>query len=1346
MIAIARAIALLVSFSALASGAAAAEPASPPPRRDEWQYLERLFTVDGFSSERPAPGRGFDGGQNAYRPDGLPGGDRLSVQSRRYGKVEFRRPPTDGDAPNFVPCEGQTIPVSTRRSFNVLFSLGAAHHGPQFGGIEFEFEDGTKGVGPIAFSDWYFEPVFGEETAFLLEPVGNASEPGGGVSIWLQRTPVPHVPGGATVPSRETGQSRESEKRIVAIRLPVQPNLKIFALTLGWRDGVEPIAFPPAEEGGKAEPGLVAIFGEPGFPHYGSSGDLTPERIRKAFVEAGIPAAVLGLEHLKDPRVFSVGAYPILVNPYGNSFPGDAEPSIRAYRKGGGAMVHVGTPLHHAVVRSPYGNWVDPGHDDRFLSHEGPLGLGIGGFRLVPALEIVAEPILEGWGLGGVDWDAYLIRGSDIPPRRGFQPTVLAKASLAPGDEVLPLLRGKTTGDDPFAAIVRHRGCPFDGAVDVRLAVVGFGLDHVEGPVSLTVELIVRSAAAVLKERGLIDAATWARATRPLHEQLRAPRRPEPVLPLADADGRLPRTAAISGRVAWSRIGGLDDEEKVLLASAQGLVNRGLGDGGLGDGDSTSVYLAADPGAEARLEAYRLGGLVAETVRLEPDGIIDLVGHRRAVIVDPEVYGSLNLAVMVAAAEGLLVSHPDLVERYRLEPVADLRGIFATGAEGYAWAMDDVWPALRSGCLALVRPDARSHAWIDYLIAHRVFTTWIPVGQAIHRRGASLEAETAEASRLLSRSPVGIPVITAPSGGGSGVEMPGIDPSFLSRFGKHRVPIDGLSNLSFTSGLRAVGIPGEPHDSPSGVGAPSGGGTSPAEVRGVAHPERVPANKVYVAQVSRALSDLRRLSARGVGGTASATASALEGMSPRPPPAAPRPALKAQVLRLRPIAPRIQLLRRIVPRAVPVPRPAEQRAAEGAERADSSDPATGRSGAAAAEGESADSGGSNGGSNVGYLLARAAFDLLPAETAAALAAMGEGDEIGCSGMGEVDLTTLGTAYGPASERVASLIWALTARSMERCGQSFFLLGDWRTVGGPEIALAARHLPSGSAILLEPRAGVEIGPREAAYVLDGRTVLHALAGDLGDLTRRLRSDASIARTRPIFTWATVGGTIGATVVGVGQPASLHPDIVLLAPGELVGSFGGAIERSARERVVLVPEGAVWRYHDQGVDLGREWRAPGCDDSAWAEGRAELGYGDGGEGRPEATVVSFGPDAERKHPTTYFRRSFEVGDPGRIEGLTLEVLRDDGCVVYINGEEAGRSNMPEGEIEYGTYASRAVGSDEEPVWQSLAPSLAPRATLLRRGRNVVAVEVHQSSASSSDLSFDLRLTAHPAPDPR
>jgi len=177
-------------------------------------------------------------------------------------------------------------------------------------------------------------------------------------------------------------------------------------------------------------------------------------------------------------------------------------------------------------------------------------------------------------------------------------------------------------------------------------------------------------------------------------------------------------------------------------------------------------------------------------------------------------------------------------------------------------------------------------------------------------------------------------------------------------------------------------------------------------------------------------------------------------------------------------------------------------------------------------------------------------------------------------------------------------------------------------------------------------------------------------------------------------------------------------------------GHAIIRgSAPLSQAIVPTGSDWRYLDDGSNAGIAWRAPDFDDSAWKLGAAQLGYGDG----DETTVVSFGPDSTNKFITTYFRHSFDVPDPAVYTNLELQILRDDGAIVYLNGAEVFRSNMPTGTVTSTTLAVNAVGGADETTFFSGFL----RASLLVRGTNVFAVEVHQSGPTSSDLSFDLAL---------
>ena len=178
------------------------------------------------------------------------------------------------------------------------------------------------------------------------------------------------------------------------------------------------------------------------------------------------------------------------------------------------------------------------------------------------------------------------------------------------------------------------------------------------------------------------------------------------------------------------------------------------------------------------------------------------------------------------------------------------------------------------------------------------------------------------------------------------------------------------------------------------------------------------------------------------------------------------------------------------------------------------------------------------------------------------------------------------------------------------------------------------------------------------------------------------------------------------------------------------LGFGLSEGAVDPVTLVAARSVWKYLDDGSDQGAAWRQPSFGDGLWASGPAELGYGDGGE----ATFVSYGPDASNKHITTYFRHTFQASNVASFDTLTVRLRRDDGAVVYLNGQELLRSNMPAGSIDYQTLASDGVGGGDESRYYDYS---ADPSGLLAEGINVLAVEIHQRAPNSSDISFDLEL---------
>ena len=165
--------------------------------------------------------------------------------------------------------------------------------------------------------------------------------------------------------------------------------------------------------------------------------------------------------------------------------------------------------------------------------------------------------------------------------------------------------------------------------------------------------------------------------------------------------------------------------------------------------------------------------------------------------------------------------------------------------------------------------------------------------------------------------------------------------------------------------------------------------------------------------------------------------------------------------------------------------------------------------------------------------------------------------------------------------------------------------------------------------------------------------------------------------------------------------------------------------------LVYRGDTWSYLDSGEYPGDAWTSTEYDDSGWASGPAPLGYGD-----YQPTELSYGDDPDAKHPTAWFRHSVEVpaGTATSAETVVLALRVDDGAVVWLNGAELLRQGMADGEITPESYAATSISGDAETDYteHSFAPGL------LLDGANQLAVEVHQYSGSSSDLTLDMELT--------
>ncbi|NLH74917.1 MAG: DUF2271 domain-containing protein [Verrucomicrobia bacterium] len=235
-------------------------------------------------------------------------------------------------------------------------------------------------------------------------------------------------------------------------------------------------------------------------------------------------------------------------------------------------------------------------------------------------------------------------------------------------------------------------------------------------------------------------------------------------------------------------------------------------------------------------------------------------------------------------------------------------------------------------------------------------------------------------------------------------------------------------------------------------------------------------------------------------------------------------------------------------------------------------------------------------------------------------------------------------------------------------------------------------------------------------------------DRRELVSQLLMLEPAQETNLIVSWNTAATSLGTHLL----TARIAP-----VPGETITADNTLAARTVVAQGlstnVLVARGSVWRYNDTGTDLtDAPWKLPAYYDGFWDAGQSPLGYDNNGI----RTTLGFGPSETDKFITYYFRHRFMLDIMPT--SLKCRILRDDGVVVYLNGAELMRDNMPDGAVSYSTRATTAVsGADETRYFEFNLPT--DRLQDLVLGENLLAVEVHQSAPTSSDLSFDLELEA-------
>ncbi len=159
--------------------------------------------------------------------------------------------------------------------------------------------------------------------------------------------------------------------------------------------------------------------------------------------------------------------------------------------------------------------------------------------------------------------------------------------------------------------------------------------------------------------------------------------------------------------------------------------------------------------------------------------------------------------------------------------------------------------------------------------------------------------------------------------------------------------------------------------------------------------------------------------------------------------------------------------------------------------------------------------------------------------------------------------------------------------------------------------------------------------------------------------------------------------------------------------------------------VVYDSMIWRYKSN-ADPGVGWNTSTFDDQNWQQGKGGLGYGDNDDRTEISAALS-----------VFLRKKFTITNRDKVKDAILHVDYDDGFIAYLNGVEIARSTM--GNLTTVPYTQPSAGLHEALLYQGQVPEgfalTAQQLSLLVSGENTLAVQVHNESISSSDLSSNV-----------
>ncbi len=205
-------------------------------------------------------------------------------------------------------------------------------------------------------------------------------------------------------------------------------------------------------------------------------------------------------------------------------------------------------------------------------------------------------------------------------------------------------------------------------------------------------------------------------------------------------------------------------------------------------------------------------------------------------------------------------------------------------------------------------------------------------------------------------------------------------------------------------------------------------------------------------------------------------------------------------------------------------------------------------------------------------------------------------------------------------------------------------------------------------------------------------------------------------------------------------------LLLAATMTAGLGLASVSADETANTTVIDQSTVWYYTDLGEDPAGNSAEAGYDSTVWAKagydysnwksatgsfGAKKGAIADLGSGYiPNTLLTQYEEDGTTDIPSYFFRTNVNVEDPSAITKIEGTVIYDDSATIYINGVKiAGFDDSDiSGNLGYGG------SNDGTPRTGSISVTEGIQ-DILVQGENVVAVEIHQGRANSSDIYFDM-----------